>query len=284
MYIFELNYPGRILRIGNVTPQAIETLMDLLRDQLVDVCIARENLELERSRDVAASSLRAYKARQRELDRQLREEVERDYRSRPDAIDPGDPQVREKIEIEAKRKKWASGEIPDEYRRPREYRQRAQSLHARSILYAFDTAGKTLGKLIKELEKLGDVESIMIIREIIKIKILYYDYLFNITDVRNFVNHMEGRVRGTKRDKEIPAKALGEGVHAGGLFGVAPGGSVERRLITNCLVGDSLVYTMADGEIGTVDVSIASIGILHRTVQEVINLFVWHGPPVHWPY
>jgi hypothetical protein len=282
MHIMEIIYPGtRLSGLDAASTDVIEDLLELIMTQLFNACIARSFFDLERARRVAdlESPLDGRKLWEKET--QLKKVVEEELDAELDAMGPPFGQAgwveayqrrQTRIEVEVKRRKWASGAIP------REFENRIILLHARSILYAFDTFNKTLGALIAELEKQKQTS---LSDKIKQIKIDYATCNLYLNAVRNSAHHLEDRVRDLSNKGKIPALPLGEGENVGGFITIGPGGMVGRITVRDTLRGDTLHFTIANGLVNHVDISISNIKYMQSCCQRVVDAFEWTGPPAH---
>jgi hypothetical protein len=145
---------------------------------------------------------------------------------------------------------------------PYEVVRRRQSLHARSYLLAMDRVEKSFGQLVALAPGLTEAKRT-------------FDAAFpHLRGVRNSVSHYEDRARflgpGGKR---IFAKPI---AHRGI---TAPAGVMITELVGEDYYG----VTIADGTIGEVEVSQASLRAATLAVQQAIDAFDWEGAPTHWP-
>lgn len=129
-------------------------------------------------------------------------------------------------------------------------------LHARSFLYSLDNFQKHLEVIAKEPhapENLKDASAAMA------------DAFPNLVQVRNSAHHMEDRIRGLKTNEKPILVQGGEGVPAEPL----------GLLVVDSLRGTEYFCTMADGHLGSVDVTEKSLKSLQAILQYVLDSFEW---------
>jgi hypothetical protein len=116
--------------------------------------------------------------------------------------------LREQIRVEAKRLKWASGEMPETH-------GRLQLLHAKSFVYALDNLERT----IASLANVNDAPP-----ELAKHREKLIATIPGLRQVRNSAHHVEDRARGKHRvrghEKDIILRPMSNRlIHApGGAF------------------------------------------------------------------
>jgi len=148
---------------------------------------------------------------------------------------------------------------------PESYASRIPFVHAKSCLYALDTLQKALAHLCRTASVPHDV---------LEARDDFEAAFPSLTHVRDSAHHVEDRVRGKARDKQIQLKpVVNEAVRA-------PDGGV---LIVQSLINNRYGGTLADGTYGEVEVSTDSVAQAQQVVQRVLNAYTWRGPRDHLP-
>lgn len=165
-------------------------------------------------------------------------------------------------EICFKREKWEQGSNPIEFETHRTF------IYARAYLNALDNFDRLLKKLA------GEEKVPLEVREFHKKISTYFP---NLRPVRNTMQHLEDRSRGL--DASRPPKPMNlKRIDNNEID--APNGGV---LVFNSLNGSNFEATMADGELGSVEISIQSLEKLQEILTGVLNSFKWKGPKQHKP-
>jgi len=128
--------------------------------------------------------------------------------------------------------------------------------HARSFLYCLDNFAKLLEVMTKELHAPAALDSAF--------RVLEAGFP-NLVAIRNSAHHMEDRSRGLKTGGKPIFPKTEEAIEGGRL----------RILMVDGLMGTNYSCTMADGELGQVDVSGRSLKVLQQVFQEVLDGFDW---------
>lgn len=147
---------------------------------------------------------------------------------------------------------------------PAGYESRIPTMHARSFVYALDEIEKAL----EILEKNANMpESLAGIKE-------EWSATFpHLSEVRNSAHHMEDRVRGKRRNKDIdPAPVSVPGIETSG--GV---------MLLNVLRNRNYGITLGKGVYQEVSISKESLQVARDLVQRVVDSFSWEGLPTLHP-
>lgn len=165
-------------------------------------------------------------------------------------------------EVRFKREAWAAGRLPYEFEHGSQFRA------ARSFVYALDSFGKHLKVLAEKTPNTPPALS--------NLHAAFVAFLPDLTGVRNTAQHTEDRGRrlGKGENKPLPSTGDSAGI-------VSPG--VTDLLVLDFLQETRYSATMADGNVGQIDVSYASLEIAQKVLQAALDAFVWTGPARHMP-
>ena len=259
MYIFEIIKPGTWLDYNDRDwTREIEGILRSLEGQFFEANLALNmflaSIQIDRT---------PHSKEQWEADSNRRSVIRQEIEKKHD--NPHDHKVWDEIHFETevifKREQWNSGKLP------REFEHNQASMHARAFLYALDSFDKFL-KVLKNKTGIPPM-----IEEIHK---KFGESFIDLRGVRNTSQHMEDRSRGLgagRNPKPLELKPIDNKIIK------ADGGA----LVLNCLNGTKYGNIMSDGHYGEVDVSPASMEILHDIFQETLNAFNWKGPKNHLP-
>lgn len=254
MLIFEVRVPGTWLKTEDQEQAwAIQTILFLLEHQFTRAIVALNLFVLERSRRADEGSMRdrweADAERRRRAEERVRAEVGES------AFYADWEEYRERIEREAKREAWADGEWPQAYK------HEVAFLHAHSFLYAVDSFGKVLDRLVAAPGSPSGAS---------EAKAEFAEVFPDVSEIRNSALHIEDRGRGKGRgEDDLDLKPL---ERPG--FISAPGGA----LVLSSLNNDAVGYTLADGTHAELAVSPDNAARLRGIFQDVLESFEWHGP------
>jgi hypothetical protein len=139
---------------------------------------------------------------------------------------------------------------------PWSYKRQIVFVHAQTFLYSLDRIDRTLQVLMTFLAKPYDMSDI------------YKYFRQSVPDlrgVRNSSAHIEDRIQGLGPNREpiVPNP-----------FGF---------IILENLHGTKFMSTMANGNLGKVDVTVDTLKASETAIQAVIDLLKWKGSPCHWP-
>lgn len=257
--MFELISPGTWLDEPNLSDHErfkVESLLGVLNSHFEEAALALGRFELERAQPCQRPD---FGGNESEFDK--RRAVEAALESRlSNANSPAEAwAMREEIRFQAdthvKRERWESGQVPESYLR------RGVLIYAKVFLYALDTIGKTLRVLAETTGTPATLE---------EIRHNFYKALPSLTAVRDTAHHMEDRARGVGRQGTpmILQPVTNRMVNA-------PSGGV---LILSSLNGNCFGSTMGDGRYGEVEVSVATMQVAQRAIQETLDAFAWRGP------
>lgn len=170
-------------------------------------------------------------------------------------------EIQYESEVRFKQEKWASGQIP------REFKNRLPIIYARAFLYALDTFDKFLGILANEKNV---PEGVKIFHE--KMAESFPDLRY----IRNTAHHPEDRMRGLGAgQKPLDLKPIETS------FINAPAGGV---IVLDNLDGSRYGCTLSTGHFSEIDVSPESMQRLQGILEAVLSLFKWCGPKEHSPH
>jgi len=146
------------------------------------------------------------------------------------------------------------GQVADDL--PWSYKRQIVFVHAHTFVYSLDRIDRTLQVLLALLDGSYDISDI-------------YKYFQNsipdLREVRNSSAHSEDRMRGLGRDKQpIVPNPLG-------------------FIMLENLHGTKFMSTMANGNLGKVDVTLDTLKASETAIQAVIDLLKWKGLPYQWP-
>jgi hypothetical protein len=144
VYIPELTYPGVWLEgLAPEESHQVQTLLFMLESAIADTALSLTMFEAEaaRPRRSGKDQWEADRAREATVSSNCEQQLPTGLSdiARWQALDS----LREQIRIDAKRLKWASGEMPETYY------GRLQLLHAKSFVYALDNLERTIASLAK---------------------------------------------------------------------------------------------------------------------------------------
>jgi hypothetical protein len=164
---------------------------------------------------------------------------------------------------EERHRRWETGKIPSQYV------HLEPSMHARSFLYAIDGLQKELHELIKcgatdPPVPPGVATALKALEAAVPVARM----------LRNSAHHVEERAQGKAFGKPIALQPVMNNMIE------APHGGV---VVIGSLNGNKLGYTLEDGSFGEVEISEATVETMQRTVQDVMDSFVWAGPPTFYP-
>ena len=145
-------------------------------------------------------------------------------------------------------------------RLPQAYQHRLPFIHAKSFLFAIDAIRKALSTLAGMPLSQGAGRSAL-------------DQLLaalpDSAGVRDSTAHADERSIGRVRNRPLnPQPILNGGIHA-------PGGGVT---VIGSLMGNRFCCTMADGELGCVEVSERSLVSAQTSIQALLNGLSWRHP------
>lgn len=139
---------------------------------------------------------------------------------------------------------------------PWSYKHQIVFVHAHSFVYSLDRMDRTLQVLSALLEGFYDIS---------KIYKHFQDSIPDLRGVRNSSAHSEDRMRGLGRDKQpIVPKPFG-------------------FIMLENLHGTKLMSTMANGNLGKVDITVDTLKVSETTIQAVLDHLKWKGRPHQWP-
>lgn len=235
---------------------SIDQTMSQMRDSLFEAAVALSYFEATGARaatPMTQEKWHANQARRREIAAQI--EAERGHVLNHDERD----QLHWEAEVRFKREMWAGGEIP------RELAMKAVFMHAKAFVYAIDEFRRFLGLL----EKAEGIPTAVLSAA------ANFDMQFpHLREVRNTSQHIDDRAQGLgKWGKALDLKPIANGSIT------APSGA----LVLSHLHGNKFGCTMANGELGEIEVSQNSLNAVQATLVRVIYSFPWQGPKRHFP-
>jgi len=130
---------------------------------------------------------------------------------------------------------------------PVKYVNKELHIHANTFLFSVSKFSSVLFTLNNDYELNEDIES------------AFKSFNSSIPDVyriRNSAQHMNDRVRGLGRNNE----------------------KLKTGIYLDNLSGNKLGYTVDDGSISHIEISLKTLKILENSLQTVINSFEWSGP------
>lgn len=257
MHVFELRYPGTW--IAGVSPpeaHAIQLVLSLVEGPLTDAAVALAWFEEAR---VAMTSRESAQERwQRRVAKSQAVEAEVARRV-PPGLTPEEAwaareALRETVALEARRRDWRRGVVPESYA------FRVPFIHAHSFLFAF----------VGVLKALRAIEGMDPAPAHARAAAKRLSVLFpTAVGIRDSAHHAEERVRGLKRGgKRIRVKPIDTGPIR------APGGA----LVLSTLNGNRLGYTMDDGAYGELELSRDTLESARVIIQDVLDALAWGGP------
>jgi hypothetical protein len=264
MHIFEITKPGTWLEgiPDNQERRETESLVRLLITCLEDAAVSLASFENCVSGG-AEELERRMKQRQDDQDREgsisARLESELSPWLTPQERFAAHESIRELAALEAKREAWSAGRLPDSYA------HRLPFIHAKSFLYALDTLHKALELMSRTASAPTEVSEAL----------AELGHAFpNLVSVRDSAHHVEDRVQGKARKRQIDLKPVANRAIS------APTGGV---LVVDMLNDNRYGGTLADGTYGEVEVSAASVAIVQQCLQRVLDGYRWSGPSEHLP-
>lgn len=138
---------------------------------------------------------------------------------------------------------------------PQEYVHRIPFMYAQNLIYAADTIGKML-QIFKNREFIPDSA-----KEVCE---SYYSFFPQLKHVRDSAHHYEDRSRGKAR--ETPISPKDPAFEVGNLF------------------GQQFRTTLADGSLGSLEISPPTVIAIRDRLQALINCFEWDGWSMTFPY
>lgn len=163
------------------------------------------------------------------------------------------------VEKAYKLEMWSKGRVPSSLR------SSALTIYARAFVYALDEFDRGLEALNKVRNAPSSVRGLPE-----KMK----DYFPDLREVRNSAHHMEDRVRWKKSgERELVPGAIDNDLAR----------SSSGLLVTVAINGTKYGTTMANGQYGEIDISIASMDKLLAIMEEVVGCFSWTGSKQHFP-
>ena len=258
MRVFEIRFPGTWLDYADVQwAGRIAQFLRLLEDQFTDAVVALNLFEREQAR-LTGEFQDQEQERISEEEEQLQRTLEQGYLEElgADRFFRMYPAVLHCIELEMRRQRWESGQLPHEYQR------RIIWIYAHAYVYALDSFKKVLGQLVEEPEVPPAIEI-----ELQKFKAAFP----HLKGIRDSAHHLENRGLGRDRyGNPLKLKPINNGIAR------APGGGV---LLLAILEGSKLRYTLGDGSHGELAISHENAAIAAETFQSVIIAFRWIGRP-----
>ncbi|KRF14171.1 hypothetical protein [Nocardioides sp. Soil796] len=161
---------------------------------------------------------------------------------------------------ELKRQGWRNGVWPDGYLRTVPF------LYAKAFLYAVDGVVQALATMARQPWAPESIDAIA----------TEWESAFpTVRPVRNTSQHQDERILGKRnRNKPIELQPIDNGIiHA-------PDGGIT---VINSLNGNRFVCTMADGHMGEVEISSATLKAIGDLTQRTISAFTWEGPERYIP-
>lgn len=262
MFVLDYIIPGTWIDSDNEElARKIEKQISFLESQFRDANIALNmfsNFKSSATYPFSRDKIFKDHERKREIKASLERDIVKDDCGRFEYENDLDLQT----EIIFKREKWQQGLNPIEFENNRIF------IYARAYLNALDNFDRLLKKLADEKDiPLGVAEN--------HSKIL--TYFPNLRLVRNTMQHLEDRSLGL--DSSRPPKPMNlRKIDNDQIY--APNGGV---LVFNSLNGSKFQATMANGELGEVDISFQSLSKLLEIFTGVLNSFEWKGPKQHRP-
>lgn len=262
LYVFELTWPGTWLDdLPDQVAFEVQKMLLLLESALADAAVSLGLFEAEQA------SAAARHARQREewehqraaetalvahFERQVAPDLPPEERWRLDE------QTREQAQVEAKRARWQSEQLPDAYA------HRLPFLYAKSCLYALDTIAKTLRTLARMPGLSAGVAQ------------AWDDFearFPTLVAVRDSAHHPEDRIRGVRSRAGRENPIVTQPILSGAIH--APGGGV---IVLDMLDNNRYGGTLADGTYGEVEISAETVAGAQQVIQQVVDAFSWRGP------
>lgn len=262
MHVYELTVPGTWLTgLAEDDRRDAESLLRLMTSSIEDAALALTLFDSTKALGATdGDATMAQWEQERSEEAAVRRELEQGLPAdlTPEARFHAERELYDLARLEAKRRRWAAGQLPDSYK------HRMPFLHAKSFVYAMDMIERSLSQLMR-LSSIPDLTAI---------QKSWADAFPDLVHVRDSAHHAEDRVRGKRYDKPLPNKpVMNDAVHA-------PHGGV---LIVDMLNENRYGGTLGDGSYGEVDLSVDSLRIAGQVVQAVLSAFTWTGPTDHRP-
>ena len=260
MYILELTKNGSFLDDKEEGwASDVASLLHQIEVSFFEANVALNLFERHRSSQApfpTHEEFRLKQKRRRELELTVRKEW---------ALDEYEDYINVMLEVDVrlKREEWQNGRYSNTLRIAEVF------IYSKSFLYALDTIAKLLD-VIHEVKK--DHKKIKELKERISTNFP------TLKKIRDSAHHVEDRVRGLGRKNKVVHKRL-ELQPIDNDFIKASGGA----LAINNLNGTKFGTVMADGHYGEIDVTIETLLIIQRIVQETLDAFEWIGNKVHLP-
>lgn len=262
MHVFEIIFPGTFLDYPDGEWRGrIHRILHLLEMQFTDAVIALNLFEGEQRRLIGQLQGELQKEGLQQLEeQQLRQKLEQKFLEElgEQRFFQMYPAILHAIEVEMRRERLESGEMPHEYQ------SRIAFMYAHAYVYALDSFEKILHRLAEEPNvPPGIFEPLNRFR----------DAFPHLKGVRDSAHHIEDRGLGRDRyGRPLNLKPIDDGIiHA-------PAGGV---LVLSVLKGNKLQYTSAEGGVSEIGVKRDNMAVVAAIFQEVINAFRWSGRPRH---
>lgn len=249
MTVFEIVYPGTRLELADRDAAfRVQGYLSTIESRLNEAAMAMSLFEetLKRDKDGSESS-RALSDDRDDVDFGA---LLREYGSDGQAF------VREwsRRKIDAKRARWASGEIP------RAYSSTLPVVYARSFLFSV----WTIGKLFEQISKSPEIPAA--VADVAK----EFDSAFSaLKPLRDSSAHIDERLAGRAHGKLIELKPIES------KFINAPGGGI---LVAEVLLGNRFTGTTADGGLAEITIGVETLKRVQAHFQELLNSLSWAGP------
>jgi hypothetical protein len=250
MKVFETVRPGMQVdwpdaKVG----YEILVMIDLMTTMLADAAVTLDMFEQEQKASLA-SILDVPTREAREAESRRAREIENRLLPNPDdATWEERNSAIEQARAELSREKWKTNP-------PSSYVHRRSFILASSFVFALDSFEKALRVLVKKVQ--GIPKHVEMVHADLK------KDLPDVTGVRDSKAHAEDRHRGLDK----------QGKRVGVDFGAGP----SRILILDTLTDNSFSTMMADGRMGTVTITEATVERVQGALQQVIDSFSWKGP------
>lgn len=245
---FELRIPGGRLVLDDRSD--LYMILSAIQMSFADAAMALIMFE-----GIPAFDMATYKKRRRETRDRISEEAKQIREERVDPFSMGADEYYLATQRYA-RGMWADGRLPEQLM------DRAQFIHAKSFIYAADTIGKLLSVLGRHPKVPAAIENA---------SARFYDSLPTLKGLRDSAHHIEDRVRGKHRDKDLELKPVEEG----------GGAALIIDMLT--IVSGEFGTTMADGSYGKIAVTRDTLMTIRDQVQAVLDAFDWTGAPTYFP-
>jgi hypothetical protein len=259
LYILEVVTPGTWLVLPDKEKtRQIERLVDLLKMKFLAANTALILFE-------HYNSLREYRREQRKTDRviaperheRMRQQVEIEFGARGESIDWSgiSKEVDRRLRIEDR----ANGKLPVEME------TNLPHIYAREFLYSLSVFAKCLRALAQEPDMPAALSDAVIEMD---------KAVPDLNGVRDTTQHLEDRVRSLDR-KGQPLKIKPTATE--------PFAGAANLLLLDVLSNSRYCSTKENGEVGAVDVSRETLRSVHNVLTQVIQAFMWEGPPQEEP-